>query len=286
MNSEKIFFNSIKEDRGWYFVEYSPPQESARFATVDLVITADRDKTEIVQALETEVRAWLARYAVPLMASAFDATGTLIHLDPIKECNSLMGFLPKGQEAMQLSWRLLKNEEMPNDALNREHLKSVYSDIPFRTEDDIERECKKQARAVKTVKWFFLFLGVVVPLTAIILAETSVWIARIVLAFSLWKIVVELLKRTGKWKKSSRQVEKEKEELEMRHHHYHCKMNPEAFRRLRNENIERLEKERIQRDAESLKIATPSSAATTPLAAERHDEFRERRKEMRKRVNQ
>jgi hypothetical protein len=253
MNSSKIFFNSIKEDRGWYFVEYSPPQESVPFATLNLVIPDDLDKAKIIQAMETELRGWLVRYPIPIMVSAFDATGSLIHLDPIKECSSLIGFLPKGQESVNLSWRLLKNEELPDEALNRDHLKNVYSDIPYRTGGDVEREHKKHTRMVKTVNWFFLFWAVVVPLTVLILDKMNIWVGWMVFAFSLWKIVAKLLKLTGRWKKSSWQLEKEKEELEMQHHHYHCKKNPQAFLRLRGENFEREAKEHTRKEIESLK---------------------------------
>lgn len=57
---------------------------------------------------------------------------------------------------------------------------------------------------------------------------------------------------TGLKKRSKRMEEKEREETEMRHHHYHCKKNPEGFMRLKIENFERAEMERIQK--ESLEI--------------------------------
>ncbi|HZM01496.1 MAG TPA: hypothetical protein VFC44_00610 [Candidatus Saccharimonadales bacterium] len=253
MNSGKIFFNSVKEDRGWYFAEYSPPRESFRFATLDLVILNDIDKAKIVHTMETELPGWLSRYPIPLMVTAFDTTGNLIHLNPIKECNSLIGFLPKGKEPVSLNWRLLKDAEMPDDALNQDYLKKVYSEIPYRTGEDIDNECKKQNRIVKTIKWVIFFWAVIVPLTVLILDKLNVWVGWMVFAFSLWKIIVEILKRTGRWKKSSRQLEKEKEELEMRHHDYHCKRNPQAFLRLRSENFKREAREGTQKEVESLK---------------------------------
>src|SRR5277367_4050233 len=105
MYAQKIFFKPIQEDRDWYFVEYSPPLESHRFATLKLVIPGKVEKAKIVQAMETELAGWLARYPIPLMVSAFDATGSLIHLAPIKECDFLMGFEPKGQKTITSDWR-------------------------------------------------------------------------------------------------------------------------------------------------------------------------------------
>jgi hypothetical protein len=253
VNSERILFESVKEDRGWYFVEYSPPIGAVRFACLDLTIPEVVDRAKIVEAMEAELVSWLNRYPIPLMVSAFDGANNLIHLKSLKGSNSLMGFCEGEKKSAISSWRLLSNEELPSDALDRNHLKRVYSDIPFKTSKDVEYEVEKHKRMVLTVRWFFFFWAVVVPLTVIILGETSVWVARMVLAYSVWKVLVEALKQTGKWKKSSRELEKDREELEMWHHHYHCKKNPEAFLRLKVENLEREERERVRKEAESLK---------------------------------
>ena len=39
----------------------------------------------------------------------------------------------------------------------------------------------------------------------------------------------------------------------MRHHHYHCERNPEAFERLKRENIERETRDQTLREAAGLK---------------------------------
>jgi hypothetical protein len=169
-----------------------------------------------------------------------------------KRENLHASFLPKGQEAVHLSWRLLTNEELPEDALNRDQLKKVYSDVPFRTGEDIDLQCKKHVRMVKTVKWLFLLWGVV-SLIILILGETNAWISRIVFVYGFYKFFVGFLRQTGKLKKSSRQLEQEKDELEMQHHDYHCKKNPQAFLRLKIENFERESREPTRKEAESLK---------------------------------
>jgi hypothetical protein len=45
------------------------------------------------------------------------------------------------------------------------------------------------------------------------------------------------------------------EERSMRHHHYHCERNPEGFRRLVAENLERKLREQTRREAAGLKAA-------------------------------
>jgi hypothetical protein len=258
MSSDKIIFEKTKEHRGWYFVEYSPPIEGYRFAMVDLTILHSTEKIKIAEAMESELKIWLARYPIPVMVSAFDDKENLIHLEPIKDCGHLMGYLPKDQQSPLCQWRLLKDGELSDAALDRNYLKKVYHDFRFRTwtSEDVERVKRENVQIVLTA-WLILFVWLVaIPLTVIILGETSVWIAKMVLAYSLWKVFVQVMKLLGKWKKSPREIEQEREKLEMEHHHYHCKRNPQAFLRLKIENFERETKERVQKEAESLKQAS------------------------------
>ena len=254
MSQTKVFFSDVKEDRGWYFVEYSPPMEGYPLAYVHLTIPESADKAKIVEAMETEMRIWLNRYPIPVEVQAWDGNENPISLAPIKESKSLFGYFPKGQQEIHHRWAPVGWQELPQVSLDRTYLKTVYADIPFRTSEDLQRQAKKHSRMVLTVWWFFFVWAVVVPLIVIILGETNVWVARLVLGYSLWKVVVEILKRTGKWKKSARQIQREKEDLERDHHHYHCKRNPEAFARLKSENFDRETRERIRKEAETLKL--------------------------------
>lgn len=253
MGSDKIYFGEIKEDRGWYFIEYSPPHESFRFALLNIVVPEQAEKEQIVQAIETEVRAWFSRYPIPIMATAFDATGSVLRLSPIKDCDSLIGFVPKGQTSIVLHWRSFNDNDLRDDALNRDQLKKVYANVPFRTSAHIERETKKHAQAVLAVKWIFIFATVLFPLAVLILPEISRPVAVVLFVYGILKIIIAYLKQTGVLKKSQREIEREKDELAMRHHHHHCKLNPEAFQRLKIENFEREEREKTLKEAEALK---------------------------------
>ena len=258
MRSEKIFFEKVKIHRNWYFVEYSPPTESVPFASIDLVILNCTDKSKIAEAMESELKFWLARYPVPVMVSAFDGKENLIHLNSVRDCDHLMGCLPNGQPLPKFHWRLLKNDELSPEALNRNHLKEIYHDIPFkvRTSEDFERDIREQRRIVR-MGWLIVFIWAgVVPLAVIILGETSVWVSKIVLVYSLWKAIVEILKLTGKLKKSPREIKQALEKSEMEHHHYHCKKNPMGFLRLKNENFEKETEERVRKEAEALRKAS------------------------------
>lgn len=180
-------------------------------------------------------------------------------------------FRAEEQVAASLNWRLLKDEELPDDALNRDHLRKVYFDVPFRTNRDIEVECKKHARVVLGIKWFVFFATIVVPLLVLILPEISRPIAVIVLVYGILKIAVKFLKQSGKIKKSARQVEREKEELEIQHHHYHCKKNPQAFQRLKNENFDREERERTRKEAGLLKQKSLNAQSSISCSTDHPD---------------
>jgi len=254
MNLERIIWNKKELHRDWYYVEYCPPIESFRFASINLVILNSVDKTKIAEAMEAEARFWLNRYPIPVMVSAFDDKEDLIHLDPIKDCNHLMGVLINNKEP-SLHWKLLKDAELPVAALDQNYLQKIYHDIPFRiwTSADVERVKKEQRREFQ-ILWLILFIWVgVIPLVFVVLGETSVWVAKMVLAYAIWKIIVSVLKISGMWKKSKREQKKEDEEREKEHHHYHCKLNPKGFLRLKIENFERETRERVRKEAEALK---------------------------------
>lgn len=255
MNADRIIFEKKEEHRGWYLVEYSPPIDGFRFASIELVVLQLAEKTKIAEAMEVEAQFWLSRYNVPVMVSAFDDKESLIHFDSIKPSSHLMAFRKEKHDTPTFYWREIKDAELPDDALDRSKLTKIYHDIGFRiwTSEDRNRVEKEQRQMVLTA-WVILFVWlVVIPLLVILLGETSVWVARMVLVYSLWKVLVQVLKLTGKWKKSKREEEQEREETEKNHHHYHCKKNPEGFLRLKIENFERETRERVHKEAQALK---------------------------------
>jgi len=192
---------------------------------------------------------------VPVMVSAFDDKESLIYLDSIKPTSHLLAFRREKLDPPVFSWREIKDAELPDDALDTNKLIKIYHDIDFRTWTSKDRNLveKKQRQMVLTA-WLILFVWlVVIPVTVIILGETSVWMARMVLIYSFWKVFVQVMKLTGKWKKSKREEEKEREEAEKDHHHYHCKKNPEGFMRLKLENFEKETQEGIRKEDQALR---------------------------------
>jgi len=259
---EKLFFDTIKEDRGWYFVEYRPPNPAYRFATLNIVVPETVGAARVADAMETEMKHWLARYPIPLMVSSFDGNGDLYNLREVRDSSHLIGFIDKANREVRLFWRLLKDKEIPEDALDAAYLREIYSNIPYKTPDDLRRESAEYVRQLR-IGWTIVFgWAVVVPAVVAILEWASPpWVAALVLIYSLWKAAVKALKMLGKWKKSPREIEKEEEERRMRHHHYHCERNPEGFLRLKAENFVREERENILDEARKLKPGGPDKTS-------------------------
>jgi hypothetical protein len=259
-DSDHLFFQSTKEDRGWYFVEYRPPIHNYKFATLQLVIlNKEKGLEEISESMEAESVIWLERYPIPIMISAYDDKGDLIILKEIRGCDHLIGFIDKQTHKVVREWRLLPNEELPSDALDTSYLRKIYSEIPFKTKQQLKDEAKQNAKHWQLGWWIVFVWAVVVPAGIAILEWWSDWLGVVVLIYSLWKAMENTLRLMGKWQKSRFEIEKDAEETKMHHHHYHCERNPEGFNRLKAENFERWEREELHKEAISLKQSVSQS---------------------------
>jgi hypothetical protein len=258
MAPDEIRFDSLKEDRGWYYVEYSPPITNYRFSQLQLSLVDPPDSESVAKALETEATAWLRRYPVPVMATAFSPDGGVWSLDGVRPINHLMAWLESGSSEAILRWELVPDQTLPDVALDRKRLEELFSDVPSKTGREIQAESANYAAGLR-VGWWVVFAWVgVIP---IVFAAVELWSDRVGLVVSIYALamaVIQALRLLGYLPKSARQREKEAAELQMRHHHYHCIRNPEAFERLTAENFRRQEIERTR--AESLALKEQASS--------------------------
>ena len=245
-------YEPIKEGRGWYYVEYNPPISDYKYAILNLVIIEDVTKNDIVNAMEKELVDWLNRYPIPLLVSAYDNKGDLYNLSEIKSSNNLMGFFDQDGKIC-LHWRWLKSEEIPNIALNRDYLDNLYSNLVFRTYAELDEDRRKRRQQIKLGWYIFFTWLVVIPVIIAILDYYSDLVSLVALIYSLYKAFQKGLELTSRWPKSKRKKEQELEERLKNHYYYHCQMNPDGFRKLMLENLEKLAKDEIAKDAESLK---------------------------------
>ena len=254
MAEEKLVFSPIKEVREKYFIEYFPPHHGSRFATISLVYTNKVEPTQVAKDVENEGRLWLQTYPVPVMVSAFDATGGLIYLDEVRPESHFICFYDSDSCSIKEYWELLRDDAIPEQALNPEYLLAVYAGIKWRRLSTIKVEAIHKSQRLKLgARIIFLWLAVVPAILLIVEHFAPQWLAELVLLFSLSMALIKGLKMTGKIRKSKAELAREKELLDMRHHHYHCTINPEGFLRLKLENFDRMATESIKNEAKTIK---------------------------------
>ncbi|MDE3244342.1 MAG: hypothetical protein KGO52_16695, partial [Nitrospirota bacterium] len=191
----------------------------------------------------------------------FDDSGDLIRLEKNRGCNHIIGYIDGQKHKVVREWRLMANEELPRDALDTSYLQKIYSQIPFKTQQQLQEEVQKKARHLRFGWWIVFVWAVVVPAGVSILEWWSDWLGVVVLLYSLCKALEKALRLMGKWPKTKVETEKEAEETRMRHHHYHCEHNPKGFERLKAENFERWAREDIRKEALSLKQTSKCDAS-------------------------
>jgi hypothetical protein len=249
----KLFFSTIKESRGTYFVEYKPPNPDYRFATLSVVFPEAIEPSAVPGIMEAEVRDWINRYPVPVMASSFDGSGALQDLSPERDCDHLIGIRERSTGSICLYWEPIPVERIPDDALNPEWLKRVYSKVPWKTQSELAKEANGSAKSIRAGWWMVFGWFAVLPAAwAVVEWAGPQWLATGVMLYSLGKAYLKAMELLGKRKKSPRDLENEDRERRMRHYFYHCERNPEGFMRLKAENLEREERAEIRREAAML----------------------------------
>ena len=253
MAPDDIRFGSLKEDRGWYFVEYTPPITNYRFSTLSVCVVEDQDAQVVASAMENEAGNWLSRFPVPVMATAFSDDGSIFSLKAVRASDHLIAWFDSESSQPVLRWQLVKHEVLPDIALDRKFLQKTFVDVPSKTGAEIQAEVAKDAAARKVGWWLVFVWAVLVPLSVAVLEWWNDLLGLVVLGYAFAKAIIHALRLTGHLPKSAREREKEAQDLRMRHHHYHCERNPEAFERLKAENFRRDEITRTKAEALGLK---------------------------------
>lgn len=247
-------YEPVRETRGWYYVEYFPAQIGNKYASLNLVVTEERPKKEIVKAMEKELELWLTRYLVPIFATAWDDKEDIYDLSGIKPKNHLIGFFDSDNK-LRLYWESVKEEEIPDLTLDQEYLDNLYSDLDFKTYAELDVERQRRIKGIRIGSFLIFIWLVVIPIAFSIFEFSSEWLSVAILLYSTSKGIETWLELRGKLIKSKREKEKDEEERLKNHYYYHCQMNPEGFKRLTVENFEKMAKDQIAKEAEALKMS-------------------------------
>lgn len=254
MSDERLIFTPVKAYRGWYVVEYGPPVYRTPFATISLTIIEPAEPAAVAEAMESELSGWLARYPVPIMVSAFDIKSDLIDLTAVREFSHLFGWRAQGADTVEVHWRLVQSTELPTLDLTSSALRRIYADVPYETGGDLRQGAAKQQRTTRLLQVLVFACFIVVPGAWLVMEFNAPrWLEWGVLLYGLSQLYIHALKLTGLWPKTAADQAADEEQLRQRHHHYHCERNPEGFRRLVAENVERESREQTMREVAELK---------------------------------
>ncbi|MGJ8697024.1 MAG: hypothetical protein ACSHYF_11955 [Verrucomicrobiaceae bacterium] len=251
----KIKWNTIKEAREGYFVEYYPPSEnSISFALVQLIWTQEQSLENVGETMAAEFEYWIRRFEVPTMVSAFDSKGDLIDLEDSTGSSHFMGF--RSADGLKKTWGMIQEHELPCAQMKLHHWKEVFSEIPFKTTDDFEKDAVEHRRGISIAVGLLFVWLVVVPASVALLGWASPAIGAVVLIYSLGKATMTGLRLFGKQPQSARELEESEKKRKMKHYFYHCERNPKAFEQLKFENFENEERQRIKNEFDEVRAST------------------------------
>ena len=196
--ADKLYFDTLKEDRSWYFVEYRPPIPSYPFATLQLIVPGEVDVVRLAEAMESELVQWLGRYQMAVMISSFDATGDLISLDGVRPYNHLIGWFQSPSGTLASRWGLVANEELPQGTLQPSTLLKIHRDVPYRNSAQLQ-QASRRLRRVATLRWWLVFAWAVAVPAGLALWEFNgpIGLARLTLGYALLAAYIEALKLLG-----------------------------------------------------------------------------------------
>jgi hypothetical protein len=253
---DDLYFDTIKEKRRSYFVEYDPPIADHAVASLNLVFPQAPVSDRVADLMLAELRHWIGRYPVPLMIWAWDDKEDMITPEGQSE-NCLVGWPISDTGEIAHSWNIDDLSAHLKSAVPLPDWRIVYSDVKFRMDAEVKAEAKKnwdeRRRQIITLKVILsLWLAAFPAAWAVFELLGPAWLGVLVLGYTLWKAW-----QTGReiWghKKPSRSEEKKAEkQRKMAHYFYHCERNPDGFARLKIENFEKDRRERIRKEAEDL----------------------------------
>jgi len=254
-----IEFGPAKEDRGWYFVEYSLPPAGCWFALLTVVVPGNADLRRVATAMEAEARDWLQRYPVAVFVSAFDAAGESLDLSAVRPCDHLMGLPGEGAE-VQLVWRLIGDAEAPNRPFSDADLLRIYYGFPgtrvSSTKHDVEFQERMSAvrkGKLRMTLWLFAWVVAIPLVWAVFQWAGPRWLETAVLVYCVFKATSQALRLFGVVGPSQTQLREQEKQRKMDHYHYHCERNPKGFERLMLENLDQDARDSIAAEAAALR---------------------------------
>ena len=253
----ELLFESIKEERELYFVEYQPPVANNEFAILNLVFPTEVAWDGVKEALDEEVEHWLQRYSVPLMVWAWDEKEDIIR-PPNLDGGCLVAWPGADSGEVMKSWNIEHLNDFLKGAPTHPDWRTIYVDIPVRVNAEVKSEARdkllEQKRQNRLLRIFLTLWLAVIPAGYVIFEFFGPeWLGLIGLMFVAWKALKTSLRIWNLTKASGREEKERDMRSKMEHYFYHCERNPEAFLRLRSENFREDARQRVREEAEDMR---------------------------------
>ncbi|SDG24566.1 hypothetical protein SAMN05216571_10748 [Onishia taeanensis] len=241
-----IRYEDLEEKRDGYYVKYSPVFTGHEFAILKLNVYDSKVADDIKNIAESELAYWALKYHTPIMLMVSNMTDENWNTKDKIGHNYLLGYVKSGKVVTY--WDKYPESEEPEFDLSKDYLSEVYAGLKYKTYEDVVAEQKIEAKGRKVFLIVLTLWACMIPALIAFFGWSNPVVSLLALAYSWYVAFQKGLKLWGRKKKSERELAEDKERLEKEHHHYHCKLNPEAFLRLRTENFkrQRLEKQRAK----------------------------------------
>ena len=255
--NEIVHFESIKEERELYFVEYQPPVANNEFATLNLIFPTEVAWERVKEALDEEVEHWLQRYSVPLMVWAWDEKEDIIR--PPNGCgDSLVAWSSADSGEVVKSRNIERLDDFLRGTPFHPDWRTIYVDIPVRTHAEVKSEARdklsEQKRQNRLLRVFLTLWLAVIPAGYVVFEFLGPeWLGLIGLVFVMWKALTTSLGIWNLTKASDREEKERDKRSKMEHYFYHCERNPEGFLRLKSENFREDARQRVRDEAEDVR---------------------------------
>lgn len=255
--NEILHFESIKEDRGLYFVEYQPPVADAEFAILNLIFPTEVAWERVKGALDEEIEHWLQRYSVPIMVWAWDEKEDIIR-PPNREGDCLVAWLDTDGGDVIKSWNIEHLDDFLKGVPCQPDWRTIYVNIPVRTDAEVKSEARdkllEQKRQHRSLKIFLTLWLAVIPAGYVVFKFFGPeWLGLIGLVFVVWKAVRTSLRIWNLTEASGKEEKERDKRSKMEHYFYHCERNPEGFLRLKSENFREDARQRVREEARDMR---------------------------------
>jgi len=236
MIEDWIRFENVEIDRGGYFATYSPLFTGENLATLVITFYEPIKPSSAVEIIESEFSYWIARFPTPLVVFVSNETGAKLDIASITGCEHLIGYFDKlGNTVMK--WEAIPDTEYSHMQFDKKDTLRIYSGLNYKTINDAKNEIAKKIKANKVIISIMVLWCCIIPALIAIFGWSNPYISFLALIYSLFVVVRKVMEITGKIKPTEKRIRENEEQRQKDHHHYHCKLNPEGFLILKNENF-------------------------------------------------